>query len=163
MRAKLGPEVGSALADYVTELKTATDESLAARISAAIDPDVAALVVDLAAEVAKQTGGRPVLLALDAGERLHEADLNLLADIAETLPGSVRVRLAISTYTADVGSRVERLEADGSAVYRLDVPPISPEAVIEWLLDEDLDPGLAETLGVKPAVTLSISATRSTT
>jgi len=145
-RAKLGPEVGNALADYVAELKTAADESLAARISAAIDPDVAALVVDLAAEVAKQAGGRPVLLALDAGERLHEADLNLLADIAETLPESVRVRLAISTYTAELGSRVERLEASGSAVYRLDVPPISPEAVIEWLLDEDLDPGLAEML-----------------
>lgn len=145
-RAKLGPEVGNALADYVTELKTAADESLAARISAAIDPDVAALVVDLAAEVAKQARGRPVLLALDAGERLHEADLNLLADIAETLPDSVRVRLAISTYTAELGSRVEQLEASGAAIHRLEVPPISPEAVVEWLLDEDLDPTLAEPL-----------------
>jgi hypothetical protein len=135
VRGRLGDNVGDALGAYISELKTALDEQLSSRITAAIDPGVVGLIIALAEEVCALAEGRPVLLALDSAERLQHEDAAILADLAETLPAGLRLRVALSTYDANQRKKANYLNAETTAVTMIEVPPIETGAIQEWLAD----------------------------
>lgn len=114
VRGRLGPDAGKAFEEYAKHLKSAADESLAARLTAAVDPGVAALIVDFAGDVCDVVRDGYVMLALDGGERLRDEDLRLLADLQETLPSRLRVRVAFSTNTTANAVTVRSRTASGA-------------------------------------------------
>ncbi|HEY4278633.1 MAG TPA: hypothetical protein VGM91_10455 [Conexibacter sp.] len=141
VRGRLGSEFGRAFEQYIRKLRESVDESLSSRLNAALDPGVTGLVVGFAEEVAR-AAECDVLLALDAGERLSRDGIRLLADIAESLPDSVRIRIAIADYTSEQQREVAFLETvNAVAVRRLD--GLTVTEVAEWLEGVSLDPGLA--------------------
>jgi AAA ATPase domain len=144
-RARLGPEVGHALEAYVEQLRATAGETVAARINAASDPSIAETLVALAGEVAALAEGRPILLALDAAERLHDADRHVVADLIRPLPDGVRVRLAFSTHQESQRHAVDTLVAAGA--WETPLAGLDVAAVAEWLAAEGLDAGLAERVG----------------
>jgi hypothetical protein len=137
-RARIGADVGAALAEYVQEQASDSEYALRARIQAA-DSDVLATLIVFIGEVAS-LAGRPVVLAVDNVERLGEEDIRQLADLAERLPREAVVRGAWSV-TAAAAGQVRMLMEAGALLAEL--PPLSNAAVGEWLADEGLDPGLA--------------------
>jgi hypothetical protein len=143
VRGRIGDDVGKAFVEYIGELKSTVDERLAVRLTAAVDPGVAGLVLDFAAEVCGFVGEQQVLLALDAGERLGEEDIRLLADLADRLPDQLRLRLGFSTHTDRHRGQVEFLLGAGDSVTEQQVPGLSVESIATWLGDEELDPGAA--------------------
>jgi hypothetical protein len=104
VRGRLGPEFGKAFGDYLQKLRESVDESLSARLSAALDPGVTGLVIGFAKEVT-EAAGCEVLLALDAGERLGRDGIHLLADLAGQLPDAVLIRTAIADSPASSSAR----------------------------------------------------------
>jgi hypothetical protein len=111
VRGRVGDDVGKAFGGYVEELKSTVDERLAVRLTAAVDPGVAGMILDFATEVCAFVGDHRVVLALDAGERLREEDVRLLADLAEQLPDQLQLRIAFSTYTAAIASALNSFQA----------------------------------------------------
>jgi hypothetical protein len=142
VRGRIGDDVGKAFTDYLQQLSSTVDERLAARLTATIDPGVAGLVLDLAAEVCRFVGDQQIRLALDAGERLREEDIRLLADLSERLPERLRLHVAFSTHTDAQQQRVEFLVGSGSIVEQ-PVPGLDVNSIACWLADEGLDPGAA--------------------
>jgi hypothetical protein len=141
VKARLGPDVGDAVADYIRQLKTTGDESLAARISAAADPGVVSLLIAFCHEVGDLAHRRSVLLALDAGERLRGEDIRLLGEVSEALPDAVRIRVAMSTHTPAHQEKADQLRIE--AVSIVQVPPLDEPAVGAWLGAEGLPRELA--------------------
>ena len=86
---RLGPDAGKAFEGYARSSQSAADENLAARLTAAVDPGVAALIVDFANEVCGLFDDGCVALALDAGERFRDEDLRLLTDLSRNAAGSI--------------------------------------------------------------------------
>jgi hypothetical protein len=143
VRGRIGDDVGKAFVEYLGELKSTVDERLAVRLTAAVDPGVAGLVLDFAAEVCAFVGDQQVILALDAGERLGEEDIRLLADLADRLPNRLRLRLGFSTHTDLHRSRVEFLVGSGDRITEQHVGGLDVEGIATWLADVGLDSGAA--------------------
>jgi len=141
VKGRLGPDAGKAFEDYARQLKSAADENLGARLTAAVDPGVAVLIVDFAREVCDIAGEHEVMLALDGGERLRDEDLRLLADLQETLPARLRVRIAFSTNTTANRAASDALCASGAAEFALD--GLDTDVIAQWLSDEGLDETMA--------------------
>jgi hypothetical protein len=143
VRGRLGDAVGDSLGAYIANLKTAFDEQLSSRISAAIDPGVVGLLIGLAAEVSNLAGDRDILLALDSGERLRDDDVRVLADLADTLPDGIRLRVAISTHDSRQRQKADYVAAESDAVALIEVEPLGSAAIDEWLSDAEIDSGLS--------------------
>jgi len=143
VRGQVGDDVGKAFADYLQQLTSTVDDRLAARLVAAVDRDVAGLVLDLAGEVCSFVGDQQIRLALDAGERLGEEDVRLLADLSERMPDKLRLLLAFSTYTDVQQRRVEFLVGSDTGIVEQAVPGLDIESIARWLADEGLNPGAA--------------------
>jgi hypothetical protein len=139
VRGRLGEEVGSALGDYISQLKTSVDEQMSSRITAAIDPGVVGLIIALAEEVCGVAGDEPVFLALDSAERLGGEDAAILADLAESLPSALRLRVALSTYDAAQRKKTDYLDSETAATAVIEVAPLELTAIEEWLIAEDLE------------------------
>ena len=137
-RSRLGPDAGAAIAEYVSSLKETVDERLAVRLDTALDRPVAELVIALAGEVLGYIQPTNVVLALDAGERLPAADVALLGDLARTLTSGIRIRIAVSTYTAEHQAIVDQLRRVGSQVAELQLEGIEEPAIRKWLEAEGL-------------------------
>lgn len=143
VRGRLGSEVGDSIGAYIAELKTAFDEQLSSRISAAIDPGVIGLLVELAAEVQRLADQRAVVLALDSGERLGDGDVRVLADLSDALPKGMHIRVALSTHDASQRQKADYLALESGSIAVVDVEPLEPEAINEWLADAGIDQKLA--------------------
>jgi hypothetical protein len=141
VRGRIGDDVGKAFVEYLGELKSIVDERLAVRLTAAVDPGVAGLVLDFAEEVCAFAGDQKVVLALDAGELLGEEDVRLLAELAERLPDRLRLRLGFSTSTDRQRGRVEFLLGSGDRIAEQQVPGLDVASIATWLADAELDPG----------------------
>ena len=142
VRGRIGDDVGDAFLNYIQQLSTTADERLAARLVAAVDRGVAGLVLDLAAEICGFVGDQQIRLALDAGERLSEEDLRLLADLSEQMPDQLRLVVAFSTHTDAQQQRVEFLLGSDSIVEQ-PVAGLEVDGIARWLADEGLDHGVA--------------------
>lgn len=147
VRGRLGSDAGDLIGAYIAELRTAFDEQLGSRISAAIDPGVVGLLVDLSSEISKLAGERDVLLALDSGERLRNADVRVLADLSDALPDGIRVRVALSTHDVSQRQKADYLASESSSTAVIDVEPLEAEAIDEWLADVGIDPKLSPDVG----------------
>ena len=144
LRGRLGEEVGAAIAAYVSALNTTVDEQLTVRLSSALDREAAAMVISVGEEVRTRLGADLIVIALDAGERLSETDVGVLADLAEGMPSGIRIRLAVATYDAGRRRTVERLRAAGQPrVAEIAVDGIAEPGIQEWLEAAGLDIGLA--------------------
>lgn len=144
LRGRLGEEVGAAVSAYVAALHTTVDEQLAVRLSSALDREAAATVINVGEEVRTRLGADLIVIALDAGERLSETDVGVLADLAEEMPAGIRIRLAVATYDAGRRRTVERLRAVGQPrVAEIAVDGIGEAGIREWLDAAGLDRGLA--------------------
>jgi hypothetical protein len=143
VRGQLGEEVGAGITEYANALKDSVDEQLAVRLNNALDREAAAMVIRLAEEVRPRLSVPQIVIALDAGERLHEEDVGVLADLANELPNGIRIRLAVATYDSAHQRTVQRLRAVGSAVAEIAVDGIDEEGIAAWLADTGLSPGLA--------------------
>jgi hypothetical protein len=142
VRAKLGDEFGDALLEYAADLKTAAEDQLGARITAVVDPGVAGLIVDFAAEVCALAGDRNVVVAFDRGERLGQDDLRVLADLAERMPESLHLWIAVETSNTVQSARITAL-ARAEGIARLEIGPLEEAAISTWLGDVGLDPAKA--------------------
>jgi len=136
VRGQLGEEVGQAATAYVASLKQAVDERLAVRLDNALDRGAAEVVLALASEVLEHSEPREAVLAIDAGERLRDEDVRVLSDLAEALPPGLRLRVAISTYTAQHQAIVDQLTGVSSGVAEIALSGIGEDGVREWLQSE---------------------------
>jgi hypothetical protein len=144
LRGRLGEEAGTAITTYVSALKATVDEQLAVRLSSALDREAAATVISVAGEVRARLGADLIVIALDAGERLSEADVGVLADLAEAMPDGIRIRLAVATYDTERHRTVESLRAAGQPrVAEIAVAGIAEPGIREWLEAAGLDVALA--------------------
>jgi hypothetical protein len=143
VRGRVGDDVGKAFAAYLEELKSPIDEPLLARLTAAVDPGVAGLVLDFAGEVCARLGGQQIVLALDDGDRLNDEDVRLLADLAERLPDCLRLHVAFSTRTSAHRERVERLLTSSNSIAEQQIVGLGTDSIATWLADEGLDPDAA--------------------
>jgi hypothetical protein len=143
VRGRVGDDVGKAFAEYLHELRTPIDESLFARLTAAVDPGVAGLVMEFAGELCGHLGDQQVVLALDDGDRLNDDDGRLLVDVAERLPDCLRLHVAFSTRTGAYRERVERLQTASASIDEQQVLGLNTEDIATWLGNEGLDPGVA--------------------
>jgi len=147
LRERIGVDAVDVVAEFVKDLGEADHESLLARINAATDPDVADVILALAAEVAQVAGGEaPIVIALDGVEALPESDQRLLLDVACGVPDGVRLRVAYATYTEQRATEVEALLAVGEAVQEYPVRALSVGAISDWLVSAGQDPELAQTV-----------------
>lgn len=137
IKGRLGPNVGEATRDFLKELRD-VDPSLGARIAAVRDPSLPEVLADLLHELHLMAGGGGVVLSLDRGELLDEADWRILTDLAERLQTPVQIRIAISISGAGILARVENLTAVPS-VGRLDVSGLSVDAVRLWMTERGID------------------------
>jgi hypothetical protein len=148
LRGRLGDDVGAAVAAYASALRATVDDQLAVRLTSALDREAAATVIKIAEEVRTRLGADLVVVALDAGERLSETDVGVLADLAEEMPDGIRIRLAVATYDAGRHRTVERLRAVGQPrVAEIAVDGIAEDGIRAWLAAAGLDAEVA------PAVT----------
>ncbi len=143
VRGRLGEEVGAGIAEYANVLKQPVEDQLAVRLDNALDREAAAMVIRLAEEVRPRLSVPRMVIALDAGERLHEEDADVLTDLAGELPTGIRLRLAVATYDAAHQRTVERLRRAGSAVSEVAVDGIGEEGIAAWLSQAGLSPDLA--------------------
>lgn len=134
VRSRLGPEAGQAVADAVAALWEESAESLGARLDRARAEVARDVIVDFAGEVVALSGDRPVLIALDRCERLDDANLRLLADLAEVLPDGAQIWVAARTES--VAGRF-LAQTDASV---LEVPPFDAMAVGDILEQRGLSP-----------------------
>jgi len=144
-RSRLGPEFGRALAEYISALKAGRTATLASRVQAARDPGGVEMVLALAREVAA-VAKRPVVLAVDAAERLSPDDLRLLSDVGRGVPSDVRLRLGFATYALEQRRAIERLHVDVPEVAEMAVGGLPADAIREWLTAENLDEALTDRL-----------------
>jgi hypothetical protein len=133
VKGRVGEHVGDALADYVTSLREAEDETLVRRIRAAVDPDVIDVLTDFATEVADLAEGRAIVLSLDEGENLDEHDRRLLGDLADRLPPGVRARLSVADFAPEVRDWIDGLKASTNLIDEIEIDPLDEPAVREWL------------------------------
>lgn len=133
VRGRLGEEFGQATATYAKAFKDSVDDRLAVRLDSALDRPAAELVVALAGQVLDALGGESAVIALDAGERLADADLRLLADLSKSLPDSLRLRIAIATYSPEQRAMVDFLQRFGPAVAEIPLAALDEGAVGAWL------------------------------
>jgi hypothetical protein len=144
LRGRLGEDVGSAVAAYLAALNNTVDEQLTVRLSSALDREAAAMVISIGEEVRTRLDTDLIVIALDAGERLSETDVGVLADLAEDMPDGIRIRLAVATYDPARRRTVERLRAAGQPrVAEIAVEGIADAGVKEWLAAAGLDIALA--------------------
>jgi hypothetical protein len=138
VRFRIGESVGRPFTRYVQDLASSSEHTLRARIQA-VDADVLATLIAFFQQVVG-IAGRPVILALDDGERLGEEDVRQLADLGERLPVGAAVRVA---YTVK-GTNQHLLQILSDAgILRIDVPALTEAAIAEWLADAGLEAGLA--------------------
>lgn len=137
-RGKVGEGVGRPFTRYVQDLTSTSEHTLRTRIQA-VDADVLATLIAFLEEVVR-IARRPVVLALDNGERLREEELRQLADLSERLPEDAAIRVAY-TVTESNQSHLRMLADVG--VLQIDVPALTDGSIGDWLADVGLDVGLA--------------------
>jgi len=143
VRGQLGEEAGAGIAEYANALKQSVDEQLAVRLSNALDREAAAMVIALAEEVRPRLSVSQIVIAFDAGERLNDEDVDVLADLASELPAGIRIRLAVATYDSGHQQMVQRLRAVGRPVAEIAMEGIGEEGIAVWLANSGLSPVLA--------------------
>jgi hypothetical protein len=144
VRSKLvGPEFGDAIVGYVTSLRDTVDQRLTARLDNAIDRGAVGLVLDLANEVMVFLDGQTAVIALDAGERLPDSDVRVLGDLSDALPSTLRLRIAMSTYSEEHRRKVDYLLGLANGITEIPLGGLDEEAVAEWLVAESLNPEIA--------------------
>lgn len=144
VRGRLGPEFGDATAEFVKSLKESVDQRLAVRLESALDRTAVELVIAMAAEVAEFLDDRGSVIAYDAGERLPDSDLRVLADVADALPSQLRLRIAFATYSTRHRTAIDQLRGLSSAIAEIQLTGIDQSAVAEWLEAEELTAELAQ-------------------
>lgn len=144
VRGRLGPEFGDATAEFVKSLKESVDQRLAVRLESALDRTAVELVIAMAAEVAEFLDDRGSVIAYDAGERLPDSDLRVLADVADALPSQLRLRIAFATYSTRHRTAIDQLRGLSSAIAEIQLTGIDQSAVTEWLEAEELTAELAQ-------------------
>lgn len=143
IRGRLGPEFGDATLEFAKSLKESVDQRLAVRLESALDRTAVEMVIAMAAEVADFLDDRGAVIAYDAGERLPETDLRVLADVAEGLPSQLRLRIAFATYSSQHRTAIDQLLGLSSSIAEVELTGIAAPAVAEWLEAEGLSAELA--------------------
>lgn len=141
LRNKVGDEAIDLVIGFGRELRGVAEDELALRIQRASDPDVIEAVVELAGEVSTLAGQREMLLRLDNGERLDQADLGRLADICTRLPTGLRICLGFQVSTVDAQRNLDLLRSAGAQVQLL--APLPLAAVERWVVEAGLPQGIA--------------------
>jgi hypothetical protein len=143
-KSRLGDGVGQALIEYAKEVRgTETElEALRARISAAADPEVLAVAVDLTHEVALLMPGQQLHLFIDQADRFSEGDFSQVAHLAEILPDNVKLTMAVSTQSIRVRRDVRALIMRGVANYP--VMPLNVTDLSYWIVEKGVRPEFAE-------------------
>ena len=145
VRARLGDAAGQALDTFETSLLTAVDEQLARRIEADADPGAMRAFCTLAEQVQILAGG-PVVLTLDRGERLSDADFRMLLDMIEMLPASVHVHVGHTRAKPEDEDRLTQLRVAAAATHRssvltvVDLNGLARDVVAGWMSDLGLEP-----------------------
>lgn len=142
VRKRLGETATKALGTLVKHARTGPEQLLVERMVAEREPSVADGILEFTRAVA-EVAGQPVVLAVDGGERLREADVAILADLAPRFPDGVRVRVAFDTDEPGCGDTVRWLIAQDDAIQRLPIPPLDVAVVASWLDAVGLDAALA--------------------
>ena len=134
-RDKLGDTAVDLAQDFAKAVSTTLDEQLTKRITQAADADALEVFRALAAEACSLVGA-PVVLALDAVEKLHDDDFAHLRDLVAALPEGLCLRLGHATVDEAAAKRVRDLRVEGAHI--LEVKPLDDLAVREWLSAENV-------------------------
>jgi AAA ATPase domain len=149
-KEELGAEAVDLVIEYTQELGKAGDEALLARIVASADPSTTDVLIGFAEELVQIAGdGVPIILALDAGELLHEDDRRLLCDLANRLPDGFQLRVAFGTWNEELLSHAEEIVVSSSAISGHQLSSLPVAAIAEWLGLNGLSQELAEEVSRK--------------
>jgi hypothetical protein len=147
VRGRLGEEFGAATYEFIVALKAPADQSLAVRINNALEPTATDIVLKLAHEVLGDFDHEGAVLALDVGENLSSDAVRILGDLAEKLPENLRIRIAVSTYSAEkYQAIVAPLSASDRYFHEVQLLGIGEDGVCEWLEKEGLSGDMAKTV-----------------
>lgn len=138
VRGRVGDDVGKAVQEYARDIWPDDAETLAAKASRARDPLAYQVLVAFAATAQQLAPETSLALSLDQAERLTPDDHRVLADLAESLPGGVHVRLAYATDTPQRTKSVAALRGECQAIDEIEVSPLTQGAIENWLSAEDL-------------------------
>lgn len=136
VRGQLGPEFGQAFMTFAQELVKGANPSLASQLLAANDPGVIGLLLDFLHEAAGLAGERPIVLALDIGERLGEDDLESLTELAERMPDGAHLHVAFNSDSQVRKERVAQLVTSTDRVAEIRVRPLDEDGTRVWLARE---------------------------
>ncbi|QIX27066.1 AAA family ATPase [Nocardioides sp. JQ2195] len=113
IRARLGDPVADLIAEVGDQLSLSAADRLSNQIAAASDPDALQAFKELAFCASSLTDG-PLVLALDAVERISDDDFRMLLDLVEDLPQGVFLLMAHASRAADDLARIRQLDEVGS-------------------------------------------------
>ena len=133
----MSPELADLMASFAHQITTTIEQDLSARISNETDTDVVDIFTQFAGEVLAIADGKPLILALDNGDKLDESDRRRLADLAEQLPDGVVIRVAFAMWNGDTRTSVTTLRTAGLRAH--DLHGLSAPAIEQWLESEGLD------------------------
>lgn len=131
-RDKLGDTIVDLGGDFIKAVGSTVDEQLVRRVTQASDPDVVEVFREFARQAAEVLGN-PIILTLDAGERVHEDDFAQLLDLSAN-PAEVAIRIAFATRDDRVATKVRQLRIAGARV--IELGPLDEVAVRVWLASE---------------------------
>ena len=137
VRTRVSPELADLMASFAHQIATTIDQDLSARITNATDPDVVDIFIQFSGEVLAIADGKPLILALDDGDKLDEADRRRLADLAEQLPEGVVIRVAFAMWTGETRTSVTTLRTAGLRAH--EIQGLSVPAIEQWLESKGLD------------------------
>jgi tetratricopeptide (TPR) repeat protein len=135
----LGKEAIEAFEEVLAALREDGDEELRDRIRAAAIPEATGVVGEIALEVASMTAGKPLVLSVDAGERLSPGDQALLLDLADWLgkrggddTAPVRIRIGFATRDQGTATAADRLRMH-PRIGIVELDGLEVQAIEHWL------------------------------
>lgn len=132
---RIGDEAASVLKAAVTSLTTTDQDTLIARINNTADQDVVKTIIALTKEA------RPIIgdlqIRIDDGDKLTDADFQLLTGLPDLLPSGIGVAVAYAVTDQTHVTRIRQARQRGAVEIR--VPPLTLQDLEQWLADAGVD------------------------
>ncbi|MUU69728.1 hypothetical protein [Pseudarthrobacter sp. GA104] len=141
--SKLGKEVVDIGKKVLGDVATGGALGFDDRLASIRVPDRAKELWDIASGFSEAVG-RPVVLRLDNAERLAPSDHGLLAELADTTAGPVRIVACVTPHHAAGDAIVQQVSLRGVQPHTL--LPLVHSAIEEWLISAHVSQALWDTI-----------------
>ncbi|MDF1705969.1 MAG: ATP-binding protein [Aeromicrobium sp.] len=142
---RLGQNATAVLKEFSSAVGATQGQQLADRVMQTAAEDVMTSFFDFAA-AAIDLVESPIVLRLDAAERLHPDDFAQLLDMTEGCPDGLAVWIGHANSDHDSARRISELEIAGATV--IPIGGLEHPALMEWLNDEGIEGARADQIEI---------------